>query len=107
MIECGHKSVFFDLTHIVESEMCHFYDKPVNDKICSQCAERCDGMLKPPLGDLHLPLRSQEQLDKVQKICEECPLFDHVNQTCQQAPWPWPTSIMAKNINNHCPLEKW
>jgi hypothetical protein len=80
----------------------------VNDAICSACSD-CEGECpKEHIPDLHFPERSEEELNQIRSVCNECPLFRIKEQQCEKMLYEIaPVDIVAQHPNNHCPENKW
>jgi hypothetical protein len=91
----------------IYSRFCMLHRKFVNDTICEGCDDK-DGVTPQHSTAYDFPKRNELEIIQIRQVCEGCPLFQVLEQTCKKIPSnPHPTDIIAQHPNNHCPEDKW
>ncbi len=107
MIECKHKHVMPVLNQGIYSEFCMLHRTFVNDSICNSCSDKEGTLARQPTA-YEFPRRNDQEIEQIHKVCEGCPLFNKLPQTCKKMTYnPQPTDIIAQNPSNHCPEGEW
>lgn len=107
MIECRHKNLMTVLNEGFVVENCSELCRLVNSKICEKCPLK-DGKIVKPQVEMDLPVRNDRELQSIQNVCEQCPIFNQETQTCRKMDYPTiPVSTLAQHPSRHCPERKW